>query len=261
MNNSTKTHSSGGECKGRHHHEQPLPEIQTQTVNWKGRFGPFDLNVGSATFQPSTVSILLSDSLEIEDQSVVVDVGCGSGILAIVAAKLGAEKVYGVDTAEDTVAIAAANAEAQGVSGITEFFQGDMFDPLPEGLEVDVVIGDVSGIPDEFAEASGWFPFGLSGGPSGAEVPMRMLDEARSLLPKGGKLFLPTGTIQDEESILEKAKSMFGSVRKLTERQIPLPSALGEHPTLIKLVKDKVAKLTQRGSRMLWTARIWEINV
>jgi methylase of polypeptide subunit release factors len=234
--------------------------MQMQTVTWKGRFGPFELNLGPATFRPSTVSTLLADSLEIEKDSVVVDAGCGSGVLAIVAAKLGAGKVYGTDPAEDTVAVATANAEAQGVGDITEFFQGDMFDPLPEDLEADVVIGDVSGIPDEFAEASGWFPSGLSGGPSGAELPIRMLDEARNLLRKGGKLFLPTGTIQDEESILDRAKSMFGSVRQLSERPIPLPSALGEHPALLRLVKSKVASLTQRGSRFLWTARIWEIS-
>jgi len=236
-------------------------EIQMQTVAWKGRFGPFNLNVGPATFKPSTVSTLLANSLEVEDQSIVVDAGCGSGILGIVAAKLGAKEVYGVDPAENTVTVAAANAEAQGVSDITKFFQGDMFDPLPMGLKADVVIGDVSGIPDEFAEASGWFPSGLSGGPTGAELPMRMLDEARSLLRKGGKLFLPTGTIQDEESILDKAKSTFSSVHMLTERAIPLPSTLKEHPAIIKLIKYNIVKLTQRGRRMLWMARIWECNI
>lgn len=235
-------------------------EIYMQTVAWKGRLGPFDLNVAPTTFRPSTVSTLLANSLEIEDQSVVVDAGCGSGILGIIAAKLGAKKVFGVDPAENTVAVAAANAEAQGVSDITEFFQGDMFDPLPVGLKVDVVIGDVSGIPDEFAEVSGWFPSGLSGGPTGAELPMRMLDEARDLLRKGGKLFLPTGTIQDEASILDKAKSTFSSVRKLTERAIPLPNTLTDHPAIARLMKKNVVKLTQRGRRMLWTARIWEIG-
>lgn len=234
--------------------------MDTETVTWKGRFGPFDLKVGPATFRPSTVSSLLADSLEIKEDSVVVDAGCGSGVLAIVAAKLGAAKVYGVDPAEDTVEVASANAEAQGVGANTEFFRGDMFDPLPPDLEADVVIGDVSGIPDEFATASGWFPSGLSGGPSGAELPIRMLEEAKSLLRRGGKLFLPTGSLQDEQSIIDKARSVFGSIRQLSERPIPLPSALGEHPALVRLMRDKVVNLTQRGSRFLWTARVWEIS-
>ncbi|MGZ8755104.1 MAG: 50S ribosomal protein L11 methyltransferase [Acidimicrobiia bacterium] len=229
-------------------------------VTWKGRFGPFDLKVGPATFRPTTISVLLAASLEIEEGSVVVDVGCGSGVLAIVAARLGAAKVYGTDAAERTVEVASANAEAQGVGGITEFFEGDLFDPLPSGLQADVIIGDVSGIPDELAEESGWFPSGLSGGPTGAELPMRMLQNAKSLLRHGGKLFLPTGSLQDEQSVVQEARSLFESIRLLSERQIPLASALVEHPAFLRLRRAKGIDLAQRGSRLLGTARIWEIS-
>ncbi|MGH8914960.1 MAG: 50S ribosomal protein L11 methyltransferase [Acidimicrobiia bacterium] len=234
--------------------------MEHETIVWKGRFGPFDLKVGRDTFRPSTISMLLADAMEIEDKSVVIDAGCGSGVLSIVAAKLGARKVFGVDAAEGTVEVATANAEAQGVGDQTEFFQSDMFDALPHGEMADVVIGDVSGIPDDLATVSGWFPSGLSGGPTGAELPMRMLEEAKKLLRKGGKLLLPTGSLQDEGSIMDKAKSVFGSIRMITERHIPLPSALAEQPAVIRLIRDRVIDLTERGSRHLWTARIWEIR-
>ncbi len=46
----------------------------------------------------------------------VLDYGCGSGILAIVAAKLGAAEVAAVDTDPQALATAAANASANGVS-------------------------------------------------------------------------------------------------------------------------------------------------
>lgn len=190
----------------------------------------------------------------------MIDAGCGSGVLSIVAAKLGAGKVYGVDAAEGTVEVATANAIAQGVADRIEFFQSDMFDALPEGEIADVVIGDVSGIPDDLATVSGWFPSGLAGGPTGAELPMRMLDEAKRLLRKGGRLLLPTGSLQDETSIMDKARSAFSSIKMLSERPIPLPSALAEQPAVIRLIRDRVIELTERGSRYLWTARIWEIR-
>jgi hypothetical protein len=135
-----------------------------------------------------------------------------------------------------------------------------MFEPIPDGVEADVVIGDVSGIPDDLATVSGWFPSGLSGGPSGAELPMRMLEEAKRILRRGGKLLLPTGTLQDENSILDKAKSVFGSIRQLSERSIPLPSSLAEQPAVLGLLREKVIQLTERGSRLLWTARVWEVT-
>lgn len=234
--------------------------MAAETITWKGRFGPMDLRVGRATFRPSTISSLLADALHFDPGSVVVDVGCGSGILSIIAAKLGASRVYGVDAAAETVEIATANAEAQGVGDKVQFAQGDMFDPLDSSIKADVVIGDVSGIPDEIASVSGWFPSGLSGGPTGAELPMRMIEESKRLLKKGGSLFLPTGSLQDEKSILDRARSVFGSMKKLTERNIPLPSALAQDPAVLQALKEKVISLTQRGSRFQWTARVWKVD-
>ncbi len=234
--------------------------MAVEIVTWKGRFGPMDLKVGRETFRPSTISTLLADALDFEPGSVVVDVGCGSGILSIIAAKLGASKVYGVDAAPETVEIASANAVAHGVGDRVEFAQGDMFDPLGPEVEADVVIGDVSGIPDAIATASGWFPSGLAGGPTGAELPMRMIEESKRLLKKGGSLFLPTGSLQDENSIIERARSVFGSMKQLAERNIPLPSALAEDPAVLKALKAKVIALKQRGSRYQWTARVWRLD-
>jgi hypothetical protein len=30
---------------------------------------------------------------------------------------------------------------------------------------------------------------------------------------------------------------------------------------LLELLKEKVVDLTQRGSRLLWTARVWELRI
>ncbi|HET9260506.1 MAG TPA: 50S ribosomal protein L11 methyltransferase [Acidimicrobiia bacterium] len=231
-----------------------------ETITWKGRFGPMDLMVGRETFRPSTISSLLADALDFNPGAVVVDVGTGSGILSIIAAKLGASRVYGVDAAAETVEIASANARAHGVADRVEFAQGDMFEPLDPDLEADVVIGDVSGIPDEIASVSGWFPSGLSGGPTGAELPMRMIEESKRLLKKGGSLFLPTGSLQDEHSIIERARSVFGSMKQLSERNIPLPSSLAEDPAVLRALRDKVIALKQRGTRFQWTARVWQLE-
>ncbi|HEX9761767.1 MAG TPA: hypothetical protein VGA97_01585, partial [Acidimicrobiia bacterium] len=160
-----------------------------------------------------------------------------------------------------TIEVATANAKAQGVEDRTTFFEGSVFEPLPDGLEADLVIGDISGIPDQLATASGWFPSGLSGGPTGAELPLRMLEEAKRFLRKGGRLLLPTGTLQDEKSILDRARSLFSSLRQLTERAIPLPAAIAENPVMARLRREKIVEVSERGSRYLWTARVWEATV
>jgi hypothetical protein len=40
-----------------------------------------------------------------------------------------------------------------------------------------------------------------------------------------------------------------------------LPSAIAENSAVVDLIKEKIINVTQRGSRMLWTARIWELSL
>lgn len=235
--------------------------MSAREYTWRGRFGPMQLQISDHTFTPSTISTLMAEELVVADTDVVIDVGCGSGILSIVAAKLGADIIYGVDASPDVVEVATANATAHGVADRTRFHQGDLFDPLPSDLQADVIIGDVSGIPDTLAAFSGWFPSGTGGGASGSELPIAMLEAARTRLKPGGRLYLPTGTLQDEQAILETARRVFGSVEHLSERVIPLPGQLADSEVVRDLVSSGVVTLGQKGSRFTWTARVWLVTV
>ncbi len=230
------------------------------TFPWKGRFGPFDLMVSPTTFPPSTVTLLLADAMEVNDGDVVVDVGSGSGILAIVAAKLGASRVIALDNYADVEAVGRANAAAQGVEDKIEFLRGDLFDPVPDDVQADVIIGDVSGIPDDLAAISGWFPSKTGGGPRGSELPIRMLEEAKRLLRPGGRLILPTGSLQDVAAVLRAARGLYDRLVEIASRMIPLPGKLAESPELRNLMDDGVVDLTPRGSRFLWEAKVWELE-
>lgn len=232
--------------------------MATTTFQWKGRLGPLDLDLSEHTFTPSTISMLLAEALDVRDGDEVIDMGCGSGILSIIAAKLGAARVIGIDTAPDVVEVASRNAQRHGVDTITTFYRGDLFEPLADDVRVDVIIGDVSGIPDPLAKASGWFPDRRGGGPSGSELPIRMLEAARDRLRAGGRLILPTGSLQDEGAILSMARSLYAKITQLAERQIPLPGELAETPAVVELMKEQVVRLRERGSRLVWTARVWD---
>ena len=234
--------------------------MTAREYTWRGRFGPMQLKISDHTFTPSTISTLMAEELVIEESDVVIDVGCGSGILSIVAAKLGAEAVYGVDASPDVVEVATANADSHGVADRIRFHQGSLFTPLPVDLQADVIIGDVSGIPDTLAAFSGWFPSGTGGGASGSELPIAMLEAARSRLKPGGRLYLPTGTLQDEQAILDAARRVFGSAEHLSERVIPLPGQLADSDVVRDLVSSGIVKLGQKGSRSIWTARVWLVS-
>ena len=71
----------------------------------------------------------------------VLDYGCGSGILAIAALKLGARRALGVDIDPGAVAVAQANAERNGVAG--EFLR----DCASLAFSADVVVANILANP------------------------------------------------------------------------------------------------------------------
>jgi ribosomal protein L11 methyltransferase len=98
------------------------------------------LAFGTGT-HPSTKLVLAYLERTIRGGERVLDYGCGSGILAIAAAKLGAAHVDGVDVDPQAVETAAANAIANGV---------DLHATLPDALaaaDYDLVVSNILAQP------------------------------------------------------------------------------------------------------------------
>jgi methylase of polypeptide subunit release factors len=228
---------------------------------WKGRGGPFSILLDRRVFAPTHTSQEVAEGLTVNPGDTVIDVGAGSGILSFVAARLGAGRVYGTEVNEASVACASMNAERLGLGDRIVFRLGSLFEPL-SGIRANVVIGDVSGIPDEIAQVSDWFPGGFSGGPTGAEVPVAMLEASREHLLPGGRLYLPTGSIQDENAVLRTARRIFGEgrMKQLRERLLPLPGKISENAVVRRLMDSGVVEFFRKGSRLVWRLRIWELT-
>ena len=231
---------------------------RTTDFTWKGRTGPFSVSLTSGVFKPSLTSLVLADAMQIDAGDTVLDVGCGSGVLAFVAARLKAAMAYGCDLSAEAVRVAQENARRLGLSDRTEFRAGNLLEPVKD-VRADVVIGDVSGIPDPGAEATGWFPDGRGGGPTGAELPVAMLENLGDCMKPGARLYLPTGTIQDEHTVLEAAQQAFGqdNMTKVIEKEFPLPNTIADAEGVAKLIADGLISLKRRGSRLLWRLAIW----
>jgi ribosomal protein L11 methyltransferase len=63
----------------------------------------------------ATTRLCLELLLELEPQGALMDLGCGSGVLAIAAAKLGWDEVAGIDHEREAVEATVENARANGV--------------------------------------------------------------------------------------------------------------------------------------------------
>lgn len=228
---------------------------------WRGATGPFSLWVDPGVFMPSRTSVVLADSLVVAPGDLVVDVGCGSGVLSFVAARLGAARVIGCDASVAATRCAEGNASRLGLGSVTEFRHGDLLEPV-HGLRADVVIGDVSGVPDWMAAMTGWFPDGRGGGPTGAELPVALLQQVGDHLRPGGTLYLPTGTIQHEAAVLAAARAVFGEeMHRVAERHFPFPTTVARAAAMERSVADGVIRPRRVGSRLTWRLTIWRCRM
>ncbi|TJX68747.1 50S ribosomal protein L11 methyltransferase [Soehngenia saccharolytica] len=69
----------------------------------------------------------------------VFDIGCGSGILSIIAAKLGAKEVIGIDLDMTSVEVAKKNILNNNVSDIVEIRHGDLLSQITDKADVIVM--------------------------------------------------------------------------------------------------------------------------
>ncbi len=84
---------------------------------------------GTGTHATTSLCLGVLDGC-VKEGDYVLDIGCGSGILAIASVLLGAESALGVDIDAQSVKTAKENAQINGLSHKTEFIVGDLADKV-----------------------------------------------------------------------------------------------------------------------------------
>ncbi|WP_428944386.1 50S ribosomal protein L11 methyltransferase [Pantoea sp. FN060301] len=123
------------------------------------------LAFGTGTHPTTALCLAWLDGLDLAGKT-VIDFGCGSGILAIAALKLGAASAIGIDIDPQAIQASRANAERNGVSERLSLF---LPHEQPADLSADVVVANILAGPlRELAPLIGVLPvtgghLGLSG--------------------------------------------------------------------------------------------------
>lgn len=106
---------------------------------------PLEPGLAFGTGHHPTTAMVLTTMEDVDlDGTNVLDAGCGSGILAIAAAKMGAAKIIGFDVEEDAVYSSNQNAERAGVSDSIEVFHGSLPDERVPEESFDFILANIS---------------------------------------------------------------------------------------------------------------------
>lgn len=143
-------------------------------------------------FQPSQTTLLLARVLEVKPGEVVLDMGAGSGFLAITAALRGAGRVIAADVSEAALDAGKHNAEFNGAADRIEFIRSDRFSAL-EGRRFDVIVSNppCSPIPPSLRRRSWPEKRAVDGGPDGIRTSLQIVREAGPFLSGNGRILMP----------------------------------------------------------------------
>lgn len=132
----------------------------------------------------------------IQPEMTVVDIGTGSGAIAVTLALESPARVMATDVSTEALAVAAGNAERLGAT--VRFAAGDLTAALA-AASIDVLVSNPPYVPraDEHAiqrEVREYEPhIALFAGDSGLEIYERLIADAPRVLRPGGHLFFELG--------------------------------------------------------------------
>jgi release factor glutamine methyltransferase len=177
----------------------------------------------------------------------VIDVGSGSGFLAILARLQGAKRVYLLDSYDAAMALALENAERNGVrDGLVPLPMGNAMIPLPPGEKVDVILSNPAQLPLPEPERQN-SPF--YAGPDGRSMIDAIIREAPEKLSLRGRLLMTHNSLANLPKSLSLLRSLKLEPSVVAERRMafrpfinrPWLDTLGGASAGLYTVQDGVA--------------------
>ncbi|MEO6875956.1 MAG: 50S ribosomal protein L11 methyltransferase [Opitutaceae bacterium] len=152
-----------------------------------------DPGMAFGTGNHETTRLCVERLTELKPKGRVIDAGCGSGILALSAAKLGFRDVVGFDNDPEAVKVSEENAALNELAGQVKFYVGDLVSGL-SGRSAEVVLANIL-----------------------ADVLIRFASELVTAVAPGGTLVL-SGILAVESSQVQQAFSAAAPGWKINSR-------------------------------------------
>ena len=166
----------------------------------------FTIHTDDNVYVPAEDSYLLAENLEIKENQSVLEIGTGSGIVAMYASRL-TDKVTVTDINFDACELARKNFEANDIKNIEILF-GNLFEPV-KNRKFDVILFNTPYLPTEDDEViDDTINYAFDGGLNGRKVIDLFLNEVGNHLNDGGIVQLIQSSLSGNEETLARLDEM-----------------------------------------------------
>jgi len=176
------------------------------------KIGEFDIKTAEMVYEPSDDSFLLAENLNINPKDKVLEIGTGSGIVAMYASKL-ADEIIATDISFDAIQLADENFKNNNINNVKLLF-GDLFEPIKSEIEeddqkFDVILFNTPYLPTEECEIlEDNLNYAFDGGLDGRKVINRFLKEVKNYLNVGGRVQLVQSSLSNIRETLLKLEEL-----------------------------------------------------
>jgi HemK-related putative methylase len=162
----------------------------------------FELEINKHVFPPSPHGSFFAENMKINAGESIIDIGTGSGFLAILASKLGG-KVCATDNDKDAIKLAKKNSTKNNVN--IDFQQGNYFAKFNKKFDTIIV-----NLPQEIVHKNYQKSIGrqltqsFDGGPNGNKQILEFLDLAKKHMHKKSRIYIIVYTVTNYAETLKK---------------------------------------------------------
>lgn len=221
-------------------------------------FGHITLLQAAEVHPISELAQALLNHLPLKPGLQVLDLGTGSGLFAIAAAKMDGE-VMATDIDASILQVAQKNADLNGVSSIqwkvASYFQG------LEGQKFDLIIANLPQTPAPY-------PIRLDkwGGPFGTTHLEKIIQEAPRFLSPSGKLFITQSSLANPVALEKLTQPHFTRKLKAEIQRLMTPEEYESYQSglwdyLLRLKEAGKAEIEEKHQQYFFYGRVYEYQL
>ncbi len=170
-------------------------------------------------YVPSDDTYLLAKYVKPNTDDFVLDMGTGSGILAIHASEY-AKRVIATDINPHAVRCASLNIKINRLNEKIEVRQGDLFKSINANELFDLIIFNPPYLPVKEEEGKEWIEKAWNGGIDGRKIIDRFLEEFQRFLNKNGSVLMTQSSLANINETNKKLREQGFYIESLEERKL-----------------------------------------